>query len=161
MKLLQTILISISLISSIILWITRAEWLPSLSAFALSDNVLWYRLMHLTGSWFFLLYALYNSKVVGIVTSFMMGMILVFDMYHHHTIHDIVTLLTLLLSITLILHDIKFKSFNFIWGSFLSLGILLVFIIGYFVESFHLLLAEIIAMFLVANAMLLKIYNKL
>jgi len=159
MKLLKTILLSVTFLSSILLWITRDEYLPSLSAFALSDNAVWYRIMHLSASWFFLINAIeFKKYATEYILALGMGLILAFDMYHHTTIHNVVTVFTLVLaSFTLLVNaETTFKK-----------GIALIFVIGalgsfalgYFWTGFHFLMAEIIAMTFLSSGKLTEIYS--
>ena len=149
-------LVITSILSACILWFTRSEWQDSLSAFALSDNVMWYRLMHLSASWFLVLN--YKSSWHNLVIGFGMGLILIFDMYHFFIIHAIVTVATIVFTCySLIINSKDFEQHLML---FLSGVAVLIFGIGYFNSTFHLLLAEIIAMLCLMTGKLREFYLK-
>ena len=152
-RILRTVLVCASIVSAILLWFTRSEWLNSLSAFALSDNVVYYRVMHLTAVLFF---ALGERK--NLILAFGMASILAFDMYHFPTIHNIVTAFTLGYACFDLIRTNK--GFERTIMIFLSFSAVLFFCIGYFVDSFHHLLAEIIAMVCVMNGKLRETWVK-
>jgi len=123
------------------IWLTRTKPLESLSAFALEDNAIYYRIMHISASLFFILGGRINR--MDYYLSFGMALILAFDMYHFPVIHNTVTALTLLLACTSLVYYSKgFERSLMIFLSGTAIGI---FVIGYFF-SLHLLAAEIIAM---------------
>jgi len=155
-SLISIALVITSILSACMLWFTRSEWQESLSAFALSDNVMWYRLMHLSASWFLILN--YKSSWHNLIIGFGMGLILIFDMYHYFTIHAIVTVATIVFTCYSLI--INSKDFEQHLMFFLSGVAVLVFGIGYFDSTFHLLLAEIIAMLCLMTGKLREFYLK-
>ena len=144
-KIISISLVFISILSACMLWFTRSEWLPSLSAFALSDNALYYRLMHLSASWFLIIN--YKSSWHNLLLGFGMGLILIFDMYAFSMVHNIVTVATLSFACFSIIYNAKGFERNL--SIFLSGSAILYFCIGFFNNTFHLLIAEIIAMALI------------
>lgn len=155
-KQIRTVLSIISIVSAIVLWLSRSEWLPSLSSFALSDNAIYYRVMHITASWFFLLGGRNNSH--DYFLAFGMGLILSFDMYHYPILHNTVTILTLLFACFSLIYKAS-RGFERSLAIFLSSMATGVFLVGYFVPSFHLLIAEIIAMAGITCGKLREIWN--
>jgi len=141
-KLLRTVLSSVSIVSAVLVWLTRTRPLESLSAFALEDNAIYYRIMHISASLFFILGGRINR--MDYYLSFGMALILAFDMYHYPIIHNTVTGATLLLACLSLIYYSKGFERSLMW--FLSGVAVGVFTIGYFSPSLHLLLAEIIAM---------------
>jgi hypothetical protein len=158
MKRLKTILLSVSIVSACVLWFTRSESLPSLSAFALSDNALYYRLMHLSASWFFLINAFSKRYVTEFLLALGMGLILSFDMYNYKVLHFIFTGATLALACFTLVY--KKKGFEFKQYMFISVGASIIFVLGFFTEALHLLLAEIIAMTVIINGKLLEVWEE-
>ena len=154
MKVLSTILISLTILCSIMVGVTATEHLKSLSAYALADNVLWYRLMHITAIMFFMLNK--NKNKYNLFVGFGMGLILAFDMYHFHIIHNVVTVGTLLLaafSLIEVARGLTKKQMIM-----LSVAAVSVFCVGFFTNFRH-LTAEIIAMAILMNGKLLEIYK--
>lgn len=154
-KTISTILISITIISAIMVSISATEQLNSLSAYALSDNVLWYRLMHLTAVMFFML-NIYKNKY-NLYIGFLMALILAFDMYHYPIIHDVVTASALALAGFSLISVAK--GFTRIQMMFISIVAIIIFCLGYFNNTVHHLLAEIIAMSAIMNGKLLEIWQ--
>lgn len=159
MKFLKTLLLLTTLISSILLWETKPQPLPSLSAFALEDNALYYRIMLLSASWFFLINALeFKKYVTEYILALGMGLILVFDMYHFPITHNIIVGVTFLLAcITLIINT--HKQLNEALAMVIVILAILTFIVGYFEESIHLLFAEVVAMTLISTGKLIEIHS--
>ena len=142
-KTIITTLYVVSILSACLVWFTRTEWLPSLSAFALSDNAIFYRMMHITASWALLMdYVKYNRVYNGLI-GVGMGLILMFDMYNFNFLHNLFTAIVLLYACYSVLKQTK--GFEFSVSIFLTGIALLVFGLGYFIDSFHLLMAEIMA----------------
>ena len=160
MKLLKTLLLSISFISAGLLWFTREEWMPSLSAFALSKNAVFYRFMHLSLSWFFLINAIeFKKYATEFVLALLVGCILAFDMYHHQVLHNTATALTIsLVSFTLLVN--AKDSLNRGFALLCVVGAILSFVLGYFWDSFHLLFAEVLCMAFLSAGKLKEIYNE-
>jgi hypothetical protein len=159
MKLLKTILLSVTFLSAFLLWLTRSEWMPSLSSFALSENVVFYRFMHLSMSWFFLINALeFKKYATEFVLALLVGCILAFDMYHHHTLHLIFTAATVLLCCFTLLFNVN-KGLNSTFAMICVVGAVGTFAVGYFVEAFHFLLAEVICMAFLSAGKLKEIHK--
>ena len=153
MKTAKTILGVLSIFSAIMLWSTKGEWLGSLSAFALSDNVHWYRCMHLCIISFFLINV--SNKWYEFLIPIGMSSVFIFDMYHFPTIHNVSTAISLLLACFGIIYANKGFWRNVMM--FLSGSAILIFCLGYFSNTVHLLLAEIIAIVCLMNGKLLEI----
>ena len=160
MKTLKTILLSITFISALLLWITRESYLPSLSAFALSDNASWYRLMHLSMTWFFLINAMdFKKYATEFILALGIGLILIFDMYHHPLIHNLATAFTIALACFTLIVNAKSSLKENIAIGLVAIAVI-IFLIGY-LTNFHLLLAEIIVMALISTGKLIEIHHKL
>lgn len=157
MKTLKTILLISSFLFSGILWLTREEYLESLSAFALSKNALYYRAMHISTILFFMVNAIsYKKYATEFALAGGMSLILIFDMYNHNVLHSIFTISTVLLAcLTLVINSKLNKRLSWI----LVIGACTTFSIGYF-TSMHFLLAEVITMAILASGKLLEIYKK-
>lgn len=96
MKIFKTLLICSTFLFITLLWLTRLEWLPSQSAFALSNNVIWYYLMHLSMIGIFVWDYITNKKLQSLLVSLCGVGVLVFDMYSFPMIHNIATALLFL-----------------------------------------------------------------
>lgn len=142
MKIIKTVALVLSLICAGILWATRTEWMNSLSSFALSENALYYRAMHLSIISFFILDSEKNKHSPFLAIGF--AFILIFDMHHHFMLHSVFTAASLAFACFSIIYNSK--GFERSIMGFLSFVAILVFCIGYFNTSFHFLLAEVIAM---------------
>lgn len=148
MKTLKRILLIASPVFAALLWVTRSEYLDSLSAFALSDNLVFYNLMHVSMLSFFMLnaqdyYRFNKNFILELLVGFGFGMILSFDMYNNLILHDIFTVGTMLLAgFTLIRNSNGFET-HVMWA--LSSIAVVVFLLGFFISTIHHLLAEIIA----------------
>ena len=154
-KTISTILISITILSSIMVSVSATEYLQSLSAYALSDNALWYRLMHLTAVMFFMLNT--DKNKYNLFIGFLMALILAFDMYHYETIHNVVTASALALAgFSLISVAKGFTRIQMIFITACAVG---VFCLGYFNNTVHHLLAEIIAMTCIMNGKLIELWK--
>lgn len=155
MKLLKTILLSITFISAALLWITRSEYMDSLSAFALSENARFYRLMHISAAFFFLVNALdFKKYATEYALAGGMALILIFDMYNDPVLHYVFTVATLLTAcVTLIInsHLKKWLSYS------ITVAAVVVFLVGR-TPLLHFLFAEVIAMALIASGKLTEIY---
>ena len=154
MKAVSTILITLTILCSIMVSVTATEHLKSLSAYALSENVLWYRLMHLSAVMFFMLNT--DKNKYNLYIGFGMGLILAFDMYHFQTIHNLVTVGTLVLAAYSLVEVVK----GLVRSQMLFIGVaaVLVFCVGYFTNFRH-LTAEIIAMAVLMNGKLLEVWK--
>jgi len=160
MKLLKTIMLSITFLSAVMLWLTRDEYLGSLSAFALSDNALYYRLMHLSMTWFFLINAIeFKKYATEFILALGVGLILIFDMYQFPVIHNISTAMVILLACFTLIVNAKSTLKKWV-AVLLVIGAIGSFVIGYF-TNFHLLLAEIITIVFIAVGKLIEIHNKI
>lgn len=154
MKTLRLILSIVSILSACLLWITRTEWQPSLSAFALSENALYYRAMHVSAALFLVL----GKKRFDKYIAFGMALILGFDMYHYPILHNLITVITLILACFSLIYLNKGFYRNVM--IFLSFSAIIVFVLGYFVSSFHLLFAEIISIGCIMNGKLIENYEE-
>lgn len=155
MKKFNNIIGVLTVIFAIMVSVTAKETLPSLSAYALSENVLWYRLMHLSAVIFFMLNIEKNK--FNLYAGLAMALVLAFDMYHFPVIHDIATVSALLIAgYSLIIAYTGFMKSLMI---FLSGVAVVIFCIGYFNSTFHHLLAEIIAMAALMNGKILENIN--
>ena len=157
MKRLKTTLLSLSFVFAGLLWFTKDEYLPSLSAFALSSNAMYYRAMHLSVAFFFMINAIdFKKYATEFALAGGMGLILIFDMYNTPTLHNVITVSTILLAcFTLVVNSIIEK-----WRAWLLVGGAVgAFVIGYFTD-FHFLLAEVMCMAFLATGKLLEIHKK-
>jgi hypothetical protein len=158
MKLLKTILLLLSILFSALIWVTRGEDLTSLSAYATADNNVFYNLMHLTASWFFLLNARVKKYATEYLLALGMGLILAFDMYKHTSLHNIVTVVTILLACFTLLWN-RETSLDKKVGIAVVISAVSVFVIGYFTDYISFLLAEILVMVLLSSAKLKEIHG--
>lgn len=157
-KILRTFLLSAIFLLAGTLWWTRDEFLPSLSAFANSSNVIFYHAMHLCASWFFITNAEKSKHNLDYWVGFGMGAILLTNMYDYQLAHNIFTAATLGLAIFSLIFYAKGreKIINIVLGGF-AIGI---FLVGYLNESFHFLFAEVLAMFSIAVGMAREMWVK-
>lgn len=154
MKLISTILVSFSIVSAIMVSLTASEQLGSLSAYALADNVLWYRLMHLSAVMYFMLNI--DKNRFNLFIGIGMGLILAFDMYQFQTLHNIITASTLALAAYSLIKVVRgFERSQMIFLGVAAVG---VFCVGYFTNFRH-LTAEIIAMATIMNGKLIETWK--
>ena len=159
MKLLKTILLSITFLSAGLLWLTRDQYLPSLSAFALSPNAMFYRTMHISAAFFFLINAIdFKKYATEFVCAAGMALILIFDMYNTPTLHNVFTVATLLLVCFTLLVNVKKTYLNKTIAISLVAASIVIFAIGYF-TNFHLFFAEVIAMAFLSTGKLIETHN--
>lgn len=158
-KIIRTVFMVASILCGVLLWFTRTEeWMPSLSSLANSENVAFYRAMHILATSFFMVHGAKTDRWINYVIGFCMGSILVFDMYAYPLLHNSFTVMALLLSM---LYLIYFNR-----GFERSVGIVLCglaagfFILGYTEPTFHFLMAEIIAMAMIAVGMTREVWKK-
>lgn len=156
MKVLKTILLSITFLSAITLWLTRDQYMPSLSSFALSDNAMWYRMMHVSVVMFFTINAVeFKKYATEFALAGGMACILIFDMYRTPDLHTIITVGTLLLACVTLFVNSKISK---VVAGFLTLSAAGIFAFGYFTE-FHFLLAEVLAMACISAGKLIEIHQ--
>lgn len=154
---LRTVLLISSLTCAILLWLTGREWMPSMSAYALSENALYYRLMHLSASWFFLLDGAAYKRNLSYITGFLMGMVLAFDMYNYPFLHDLFTCSVLICTALQLFHYSK-RSKKTI-TAILCVGAVGSFIFGYFFLPPYLFLAEVVTMMCIIIGKLKETWN--
>lgn len=159
MKQLKTVLLTLSIAFGWMVYITRDPELNSLSAHAITANNVFYNLMHLCASWFFLLNARYKRYATEYILALGMGLILAFDMYKHTTFHNLFTLLTLLLASFTLLWNRK-DTLDKWFGISCVAGATGVFALGYFTDIIYFLVAEIWAMTFIAVGKLKEIHGK-
>ena len=157
-RIVRTALMLASIVSGVVLWFTRSEeWMPSLSAFANSPNVMWYRAMHLSASMFFMIHGAATKKWLNYVIGICMGGILVFDMYAYPTLHNSITVSALVLSMFYLIYNNT--GFGRSVGIFLSSLAAGFFVLGYTELTFHFLMAELIAMGMIAVGMTREVWK--
>lgn len=158
MKILKTLLLISTLVFAAILWATKMEWLPSQSAFALSDNVHWYYLMHgsiiATFVWDYFTYKRPWSMLVAILTA---GIVL-FDMYAFPITHNI---MTGAMAVTAVGNLIYYAPDRHERGyAIMNCGVgALFFLLGLLVWDVHLFLGEAIIELAVGVAMARRIWG--
>ncbi len=158
-KIINTIVFCLSIVVIPILWATRAEWLPSLSAFANQHNAIFYWIMHLSaaGGYFY-----YWSKVLSSKLEFLIGigllLILGFDMYNTPMLHNIFTVATFLLAMynDVVLSSDKERPLAW-FRCFVASSL---FALGFFVWDVHFFFTEAVAMFCILVGMLRRIWVK-
>jgi len=156
-KLLRTCLVSGTILLAALLWFTRTEYFPSLSAFANAQNQIFYNSMHIVASWFFIMNGAKRNNNLDYWVGFGMGGILLTNMYTYPMAHNIVTAATLGLAVFNIIYSSR--NFERIVSIFLGTTAIIVFLVGYLTDM-HFLLAEVIAMACVAIGMIRSIWVK-
>jgi len=156
-KLTRFTLISLTLLMPIILWLTRIEDFPSMSAFADAPNVIWYHAMHLFGSWFFLLNGAAQKRNLDYFVAFGMGGILLTNMYMYPTIHNIFTGATIALAITAM--NVYSSARNRYINVSLSIIGAVGFLVGYLTPVYNTFLGEWITMACVSIHMMRRIHR--
>ena len=159
MKIFRTVLMSMVLMFAGILWATRAEFLPSMSAFAFKPNNIFYIGMHFCIFFTFLIDGIVSKGIRW--TSYFVSLgalgILAFDMYSYPMAHNLITAFTVSLAVfNMIFHGLpKNRPLHIlngvVAGLFFFLGVL---------TSVHLFLAEAIAEFTIAVSMLWRIWKE-
>lgn len=155
-KIILTILLLATLLCAMLLWETKEEWMPSMSAFALSNNVSWYILMHccMILFWFWDSSAHYRpmSSFIGFAN---IG-ILAFNMYDDRWLHNGFTFLTVLLAVISLIYysSKKNKPHNYFIGGVVAI----IFVLG-LTTSLHLFLAEAIVIFCIGVGKLREIWS--
>ncbi len=156
MKILKTILISSTFIFVLLLWLTRLEWLPSMSAFALSDNVIWYYLMHFSIIGIFIWDYITHKNWESIIVSLFGVGVLIFDMYSFPIMHNIMTALLFASGVYNIIRyadntqERVYSIFNASVGT-------LFFLVGLW-SNMHLFFAEGVAEFCLAVSMTRRVW---
>lgn len=159
MKILKTVLLSITFISAALLWFTKDQYMSSLSAFALSDNAMYYRAMHLSMIGFFIVNAISLKKyVTEYAIALGLALVLMFDMYNSPVLHNVFTVGTLLLACVTLLINVRKNTLDRSLARLLVACAVGIFLIGY-VTEFHFLLAEILAMLCIATGKLIEIHE--
>lgn len=156
-KLIRTILVSLVIISAGLLWFTRAEWLPSQSAFALSNNVWFYYTMHASMFFTYIISARVNRRWFNYFIAGGIIGIVAFDMYNFPWLHNAFTAMTFIMAIFEMIYfsSVRNRPINI----FLACGAALYFLLGLY-TNFHLFLAEAVAEFFVGSAQLRRIWIK-
>lgn len=89
MKVIKTIILTCAIIFTFILWGTRIEDLPSQSAYALSENNIWYILMHCSIIASFLLdWFTHKKRWLNFLPAIGSFFILYWDMYNSSALHN-------------------------------------------------------------------------
>jgi uncharacterized membrane protein len=133
--------------------------MPSLSAFALSENAMWYRLMHISTAFFFLINAIdFKKYATEFVLAGGIGLILVFDMYNSPLLHNWITALTLGLACLTLLINVRKNTLDKTLSRILVACAIGIFLVGYFTKL-HFFFAEVIAMAILATGKLLEIHQ--
>ena len=159
MKFLKTIALLITFASALALWLTRENYMESISAFALSKNALYYRTMHLSMVFFFLINAVdFKKYATEFVLAAGVAGILIFDMYNNPVLHNIFTVGTLVLACITLLINVKEDSLSRELAVLLVLCTLGIFAVGYYTDM-HFFLAEVLAMGFVATGKLIEVYK--
>lgn len=154
----QTILVISVLFNALMLWLTRVEFLPSMSAFAGAYNQIWYLAMHYSMAFIFFLDGATSKRWLSTLIGFGPLFILGFDMYEYSTAHNWSTGITVVLAVYSIIfqNDKKERPYSILLGV-LAGGI---FLVGFLVESMHLFLAEAIAELAIGAGVLRRSYNE-
>lgn len=148
-KLARTILILLILLMPILLWATKIEQLPSLSAYALSPNALYYRAMHLFGSWLFLVEGQKFKRHLDMLTGICMGFILIVDVYFSQIFHNIFTAATMGLAVLSIIYYSDFRNLG--TNIMIATSALAAFLLGlYLPYTSSVFWGEVFAMFCIA-----------
>ena len=155
MKAISTIIISLSILSAFMLSLTASEQLQSLSAYDLTNGVIWYKLMH--GLAIIFLASNHDKNKYNLAIAIGMLLILSFDMHHYLVIHNTVTALTLILAIFSLVSVIT--GFRLMQMIFIGACSITVFCIGYFNHASWFWLTEILAMMFIMNGKLIEVYK--
>lgn len=132
--------------------------MPSLSSLANSENVAWYRAMHLSATAFFFMHGEATKRWLSYAIGACMGSILIFDMYKYPTTHNVFTVAALALSMFYLVYNSR--GFERSVGIFLTTLAAGFFVLGYTELTFHFLMAEIIAMVMIAVGMTRDVWKK-
>lgn len=146
----------LTLVMPFILWTTRNQDFPSMSAFANADNNPFYHAMHVFGSWFFILQGAAKRRNLYYWVGFGMGGILFTNMYIIQTVHNIVTAMTMGLAVGCMVFYSSRK--NMAANIIMATLAVSVFIVGFLTNIFHLFFAEWFAMFIIAVHMIKKVH---
>lgn len=157
-RLTRTTLMILTLVMPLVLWFTRTEDFPSMSAFANAENNPFYHAMHVFGSWFFLLMGAAYRRNWYYWTGFGMGGILFTNMYLVQTVHNIVTATTMGLAVLCMI--VYSNQRNMVSNIVMASLAVIIFILGFLTNTVHLFFAEWFAMFLIAVSMIRRIYYR-
>lgn len=159
MKLLKTLLLGITFVSALLLWFTRDQFMPSLSSFALSENAMYYRMMHISILYFFVINAVeFKKYATEFVIAGGIGCILIFDMYNTPLLHNVFTGATLALACITLLINVKTSALDRSLAWLLVGCAVGIFLVGYFTKL-HFFFAEVIAMACIAAGKLVEIHR--
>lgn len=154
MKILRTLVLISTILFAGMLWFTRAEWLPSQSAFALSDNVIWYYMMHFSIMLTFLLDE--KGKWLSILGAIATFGIVIYDMYNYPLLHNIMTGTMAAIASASMIYYASTKERP---TAIMNVGVgALCFLLGLWVWDFHLFFGEVIIEATIGVAMVRRIW---
>jgi hypothetical protein len=163
MKAVRTGILVLTVLFAAMLWITKSEWLPSQSAFALSENVIWYYLMHASIITTFALesfksleedreFKAWWSALVAFAT---LG-IVIFDMYSYPVVHNVSTGVMAALAAGNLIYFASKKERPL---AIMNCGVgALFFMLGFLIWDVHLFFGEVIIEFTIGVAMVRRIW---
>lgn len=154
MRMLRTSILIMTILFAAMLWFTRSEWLPSQSAFALSDNVIWYYLMH--ASIAITLFLDLKGKEVSVLAAIATLFIVIFDMYSYPILHGLATATMAALAAFSMIYYASKKERPY---AIVNCGAgALCFVLGLLVWDFHLFFGEVVIEFTIGVAMVRRMW---
>lgn len=152
---LKTITLACVLLFAIILGFIGG---PSLSSFDGSDHKEWYYAMHGCLIIFFTLNTDIKRYAIDYLLPFLTLGVLVFDMWEHHTLHFVFTGALIAGALFTIIFNTK-EALR-MWNRWILAAIVIVgFVLGFFLNVYSVLVAELIVMTVIAIAKLREIYG--
>lgn len=142
----------------ITLWLTRGEnWFRSQSAFANAENVIWYYLMHLSGVGVFVILGIFQKRKLDFLIAFGLLGILATNMYHFPFWHNLITVVTLCLTLLNILINSSYRTLKY--NIILVVLAVFFFLTGY-IDLIHFFLGEQMAEIMIGVWLLRRINIK-
>lgn len=161
-KIMITISMFITIVSTMILQHTESTELPSQSAYAFSPGVVWYALIH-TGIilTFFFLYNIYTTRKRHMywVTGFLSMMVLSLDMFNFTILHNTLTVL-LFLSACYCVIMYSLREYKRVYSIYCCILAILFAFAYFFPQYLSMYKAEMVMEWLLAAMILLDLHTK-
>lgn len=155
-KLIRTVFLGISLILAALVPLTADVWYNSLSAHADANNEIIYNSMHIFSCLFLFLNAQAQKRDFDYVVGLGMVGILLTNMNDYPLLHNIFTGLTLICAIFSMLYYCSQRYLGV--NIFMAVGIVMMFLVGYFTVGVYFALAEIVVMYILGVHYLRRIW---
>lgn len=155
-KLFRTVFLGISLILAALVPLTADTWYNSLSAHADANNEWVYNAMHIFSCLFLFLNAHAQKRNFDYIVGLGMIGILLTNMNDYPVLHNLFTGITLIAALFGMLYYCSKR--NRVVNIFLSVGVSMMFLVGYFTTGVYFALAEIVVIHMLGVHYLRRIW---